>query len=50
MMKVENYMLWFTQHFHFFNGSLWFEWSSQQNPNTYIFEMKLHLFLVLKMK
>ena len=42
MMKVENYMLWFTQHFHFFNGSLWFEWSSQQNPNTYIFEVNLH--------
>ena len=50
MMKVENYVLWFTQHFHFFNGWSWFEWSSQQNPNTYILEMKLHLFLVLKMK
>ena len=47
--EIENYMLWFTQHFHFFNGWSWFEWSSQQNPNTYIFEVKLHLFLVLKM-
>ena len=44
-----SYMLSFTQHFHFFNGWSWFEWSSQQNPNTYIFEVKLHLFLVLKM-
>ena len=26
-----------------------FEWSSQQNPNTYNFGVKLHLFLVLKM-